>query len=120
MIIAKKRIKNQRFKKEKIFRKEDKVYLQTRNLNIKNEIKKLKHTTEDFFKVIRNIRNTVYKLNISNFTIYNVFNASLLNRIDERVSLTKTLEIKARKKEYKIREILKERKNKRRKKFLIS
>ena len=83
-------------------------------------MKKLKHTAESFFKVIRNIQNTVYKLNISNFQIHNVFNALLLSKTDERVSLTKTLEIKARKKEYKVRKILKERKNKRKSEFLIS
>ena len=111
LIIVKKRMKNQKSEKEKIFKKRNKVYLQTKNLNIKNEMKKLKHTAEDFFKVIRNIRNIVYELNILNFKIHNVFNASLLNKADERVSLTKTLEIKARKKEYKVREILEKRKN---------
>ena len=80
----------------------------------------MRYTEEDFFKIIKNIRNTVYELNILNFRIYNVFNASLLNKIDKRVSLTKTLEIKARKKEYKVRKILKKRKNKRKKEFLIS
>ena len=113
-------MKNQKFKKEKIFREENKVYLQTRNLDIKNEMKKLKHTAKDLFRVIRNIRNIAYELNILNFRIHNVFNASLLNKTDERVSLTKTLEIKARKKEYKVKEILEERKNKRKKEFLIS
>ena len=87
---------------------------------MKNEIKKLKHTTESFFKIIKNIRNTVYKLNISNFRIHNVFNASLLNKTDESVSLTKTFKIKARKKEYEVRKILKERKNRRKKEILIS
>ena len=76
-------------------------------------MKKLEHTTEDLFKVIKNIRNIVYELNISNFRIHNVFNASLLSKTDESVSLTRTLEIKARKKEYKVKKILKERKNKR-------
>ena len=120
MIIVKKRIKNQKFNKEKIFREKNKVYLQTRNFNIKNKIKKLKYTAEDLFKIIKNIQNTAYELNILNFKIHNVFNVSLLNKTDERVSLTKTLKIKARKKEYKIKEILKERKNKEKKKFLIS
>ena len=87
---------------------------------MKNEMKKLEHTTESFFKVIKNIRNTIYELNISNFRIYNVFNVSLLIKADERVSLTKTLEIKIRKRKYEVREILEERKNKKKKKFLIS
>ena len=83
-------------------------------------MKKLKHTAESLFKVIRNIRYTTYKLDILNFKIHNVFNAFLLNKADESVFLTKTLEIKTRKKEYKIREILSERKNKEKKEFLIS
>ena len=87
---------------------------------MKDEMKKLNHTAENLFKVIRNIRNTTYELNILNFRIYNVFNVSLLNKANERVSLTKTLKIKAREKEYEVREILKERKNKGRKEFLIS
>ena len=87
---------------------------------MKNEIKKLKHTAESFFRVIKNIRNTAYELNILNFKIHNVFNASLLSKTDECVSLTKTLEIKARKKEYEVEKILRERKNKRKKEFLIS
>ena len=115
LIIVKERIKDQKSKKEKIFKKEDKIYLQTRNFDMRNKIKKLKHTAENLFKIIRNIRNTVYELNISNFKIHNVFNASLLNKTDERVSLIKKLKTKARKKEYKVKEILKERKNKRKK-----
>ena len=120
LIIAKERIKDQKSEKKKTFKKEDKIYLQTRNLDIRDEMKKLKHTAESLFKVIRNIRNTVYELDISNFKIHNVFNASLLNKTDKRVSLTKTLEIRARKREYEVREILKERKNKRKKEFLVS
>ena len=83
-------------------------------------MKKLKHTAKKLFQVIRNIQNTTYKLKISNFKIHNVFNASLLNKADLSTFLTKTLKMKARKKEYKINEILRKRKNIRRKEFLIS
>ena len=83
-------------------------------------MKKLEYTAKKPFKVIKNIRNTTYELNILNFKIYKVFNAFLLNKADERISLAKSLEIRARKKEYEIREILRERKNKKKKKFLIS
>ena len=120
LIIVKERMKDQKSEKEKIFKKEDKIYLQTRNFNMRNEMKKLKHTAESFFKIIRNIQNTVYELNISNFKIHNVFNASLLNKTDERVFLITTLEIKTRKRKYKVRKILNKRKNKRRKEFLVS
>ena len=83
-------------------------------------MKKLRHTTEKLFRIIRNIQNTAYKLDILNFKIHNIFNAFLLKKADECISLTKTLEVKTRKKEYEIREILKERKNKKKKKFLTS
>ena len=113
-------MKDQKSKKEKIFKKENKVYLQTKNLDMKNEMKKLEHTAEDFFKIIKNIRNTAYELNISNFKIHNVFNASLLNKTDKSVSLTKTFEIKTREKKYEVKEILKERRNKKKREFLVS
>ena len=120
LIIVKEKIRNQRFKKEKIFKKEDKIYLQIRNLNLKEEIKKLKHTTKKSFQIIRNIRNTIYKLKISNFKIHNVFSTFLLSKADLSTFLTKILEMKIREKEYKISEILKERKIEKRKEFLIS
>ena len=113
-------MRNRKSKKKKIFKKEDKIYLQIRNLNLKEEMKKLKHTTKELFQVIRNIQNTTYKLNISNFKIHNVFNASLLNKADLNTSLTKILKIKTREKEYKISKILSKRKNIKRKEFLIS
>ena len=87
---------------------------------MKDEMKKLNHTIKKSFKIIRNIQNTTYELNILNFKIHNVFNASLLDKTNKRVSLIKTLEIKVREREYKIKEILKERKNKKRKEFLIN
>ena len=74
-------------------------------------MKKLKHTAKKFFRVIKNIRNTIYELKISNFKIHNVFSAFLLNRANLSTSLTKVLKIKAREKEYEISKILKERKH---------
>ena len=119
-MIVKEKMRSRKSEKEKIFKKEDKVYLQIRNLNLKEEIKKLKHTAKESFRMIRNIRNTTYKLEISKFKIHNVFSASLLNKADLSTSLTRTLRIKTRQKEYEINEILRERKYKKRKKFLIS
>ena len=83
-------------------------------------MKKLEHTAKESFRVIRNIRNTTYELKISNFKIHNVFSASLLNKADLSTSLTKTLRMKTKEKEYEISEILRKRKNKKRKEFLIS
>ena len=120
LMIVKEKMRNRKSEKEKIFKKEDKIYLQIRNLNLKEEMKKLKHTAERSFRVVRNIRNTIYKLKISNFKIHSVFSAFLLDRTDSSTSLTKILKVKIKEKEYEISEILKERKNMRRKKFLIS
>ena len=83
-------------------------------------MKKLEHTAKRSFQMIRNIRNTIYKLKILNFKIHNVFSASLLNKADLNTSLTKILKVKTKEKEYEISEILRERKNMRRKEFLIS
>ena len=120
LMIVKEKMRSQKSEKEKIFKKEDKVYLQIRNLNLKEEMKKLRHTAKESFQMIRNIRNTTYELEISNFKIHNVFSAFLLNKADLSTSLTKTLRVKTREKEYEISEILRKRKNMRRKKFLIS
>ena len=96
LMIAKEKMRSRKSEKEKIFKKEDKVYLQIRNLNLKEEMKKLRHTAKESFRVIRNIRNTTYELEISKFKIHNVFSASLLNKADLSTSLTKTLRIKTR------------------------
>ena len=80
-------------------------------------MKKLKHTAKRLFQMIKNIRKTTYELKILNFKIYNVFSVSLLNRADSSTFLTKILKIKARKKEYEMSEILRKRKNIRRKEF---
>ena len=120
LIIVKEKMRTRKSKKEKIFKKRNKVYFQIRNLNLKEEMKKLEHTAKESFRMIRNIRNTIYELEISNFKIHNIFNASLLNKADLNTSLTKILRMKTRKKEYEISEILRERKNMRRKEFLIS
>ena len=83
-------------------------------------MKKLKHTTKKSFQIIRNIRNTIYKLRISNFKIHNVFSASLLNKADLSTLLTKILKMKIKEKKYEISKILRKRKIKRRKEFLIN
>ena len=87
---------------------------------MKDEMKKLDYIAEKLFRVIKNTRNTTYELDISNFKVYNVFNAFLLDKADECASLTKTLKVKVREKEYKVRKILRKRKNKGKKEFLIS
>ena len=106
LLIVKKRIRNQKSEKKKIFKEEDKVYLQIKNLNLKKEMKKLRHTAKELFQVIKNIRNTTYKLNILNFKIHNVFNAFLLDKTDLNTFLTRTLRVKTKEKEYEVSKIL--------------
>ena len=96
------------------------MYLQIKNFNLKEEMKKLEHTAKKLFQMIRNIRNTTYELKILNFKIHNVFSASLLNKADLSTSLTKILKVKTKEKKYEISEILRERKNIKRKKFLMN
>ena len=54
-MIVKEKIRNQNSEKKKRFKKEDKIYLQIKDLNLEKEIKKLKHTVKELFWVIRNI-----------------------------------------------------------------
>ena len=49
LMIVKEKMRNRKSEKEKIFKKEDKIYLQIRNLNLKEEMKKLEHTAKKSF-----------------------------------------------------------------------
>ena len=49
LMIVKEKMRSRKSEKEKIFKKEDKVYLQIRNLNLKEEMKKLEHTAKKSF-----------------------------------------------------------------------
>ena len=106
--------------KERIFQKEDKVYLNIKNLNLKDEMKKLKHTAEELFLIKRNIKNVTYELRISGTKIHKTFNANNLILTNSAISVTKRLKVKNKKKEYEINKILSERKMKERTKFFIN
>ncbi len=48
----------------KLFRIEEKVYLQTNNICIKEKSKKLKHKSIESFKIKRNIKRLNYELDL--------------------------------------------------------
>ena len=106
--------------KERIFQKGDKVYLNTKNLNLKDEMKKLGHTAEGPFLVERNIKNVAYELRIPGTKIHKTFNANSLTLADPAIPVAKRLGVKNREKEYEVNKILGERKMKERTEFLIN
>ena len=113
-------MRKQNSERERIFQKEDKVYLSIKNLNLKDEMKKLRHTAEGPFLVERNIKNVAYELRISGTKIHKTFNANSLTKADPAIPVARGLEVKNREKEYEVNKILGERKNKGRTEFLIN
>ena len=113
-------MKKQNSEKKRTFQKEDKVYLNIKNLNLKDEMKKLRHTAKKSFLVKRNIKNVAYELRISGIKIHKTFNANSLIAADFIISVAKELEIKNRKKKYEVNKILGERKNRDRTEFFIN
>ena len=113
-------MKRQNSEKKRIFQKKDKIYLNIKNLNFKDEMKKLKHTVEGPFLVKRNIKNVAYELRISGTKIHKTFNANSLTLADSTISVAKGLEVKNREKKYEVNKILNERKVKERTEFFIN
>ena len=117
--ILKEKMRIQQEGKERLFNSGNKIYVQTKNLKLKDEMKKLRHTAKKSFRVIRNIKNTSYELEISNFSIHQTFYEVLLTRADSSTSLTKSLEAKVRKKEFEVEKVLGKRTRRDKKEFLI-
>ena len=113
-------MKKQYSGKERIFQKEDKIYLNIKNLNLKDEMKKLRHTTKESFLMQRNIKNVIYELRISETKIHKTFNANNFIMTDLTISITKNLGIKNREKKYEVNKILKEKKRKEQTEFFIN
>ena len=113
-------MKKQSSEKERVFQKEDKIYLNIKNLNLKNEIKKLKHIAKESFLIKRNIKNVTYELRISGTKIHKTFNANNLTLANLTISVAKELKVKNKKKKYEVNRILDERKIKERTEFLIN
>ena len=91
-----------------------------KNLNLKDEMKKLKHTAKESFLIKRNIKNVIYELRILKTRIYKTFNANSFILTNSAISVTKRLKVKNKKKKYEINKILSERKMKERIKFFIN
>ena len=94
--------------------------MNTKNLNLKDEIKKLKYTTKKPFLMKRNIKNVTYELRLSKIKIYKIFNANNFIFANSVISLTKELKIKNKEKKYEVNKILSERKIKKRTEFFIN
>ena len=96
------------------------MYLNIKNLNLKDEMKKLKHIAKESFLIERNIKNVIYELHISETKIHKTFNVNNLIMTNLTISVTKRLKVKNRKKKYEVNKILKKRKIKERTKFFIN
>ena len=94
--------------------------MNTKNLNLKDEMKKLKHTAKESFLIKRNIKNVIYELHISRIKIHKTFNVNSLIVTDFTISVIKRLKIKNKKKKYEVNKILSERKNRERTEFFIN
>ena len=113
-------MRKQNSEKKRIFQKENKVYLNIKNLNLKDEMKKLKHTAEGPFLMKKNIKNVVYELHISEIKMYKTFNANSLIKTNSIISIARRLGVKSKEKKYEVNKILKKRKNRERTEFFIN
>ena len=96
------------------------MYFNIKNLNLKDEMKRLSHTAEKSFLVKRHVKNVVYELRILKIRIYKTFNANSLTKTDSVISMTKKLEVRNKEKKYEVNKILSERKIRKRTEFLIN
>ena len=113
-------MRKQNLKKKRVFQKEDKVYLNTKNLNFKDEMKKLKHIAKESFLIKRNIKNVIYELRISETKIHKIFNVNSFIITNSVILITKKLKVKNKEKKYEINKILNERKQRERTEFFIN
>ena len=62
---------------------EDKIYVKTINIDLEKESKKLVKTVEESFKIIRNIKEQVFELDLFKETnIFSMFEKSFLIKTD--------------------------------------
>ena len=120
LILTREKMRKQNPGKERIFQKENKVYLSIKNLNLKDEMKKLRHTAKGPFLIKRNIKNVAYELRILETKIHKTFNVNSLIMTDLTISITKALKVKNKEKKYEVNKILEKRKVKRRTEFFIN
>ena len=64
---------------------EDKIYMKTINIDLKEESKKFAKTVEESFKISRNIKKRAFELDLSKETnIFSIFEKDLLIKADSQ------------------------------------
>ena len=85
----------------------DKIYVKATNIDLKKESKKLVKTIEESFKIIRNIKEQAFELDLFKRTnIFSVFEGSLLIKTDPHEKIQDTWNRNDRKNEYTIKRIV--------------
>ena len=86
---------------------EEKVYLRTDNIHVKQRSKKLNNKSIKLFKVKRNIKGLSYKLDLlKEMQIHSVFHAFMLQCYNQSIPLQTTETSVKSDKEYKVENIL--------------
>jgi len=86
---------------------EERVYLRTNNIHVKQRSKKLNNKSIEPFKVKRNIKRLSYKLDLlKRMQIHSVFYASMLQCCNQFISLQITETSVKPDKEYQVENIL--------------
>jgi len=93
--------------KVKSFEVEEKVYLQTNNIKIKQKSKKLNHKSIEPFMIKRNVKNLSYELDLSTkMRIHLIFHTFMLQHCDQTISTQITETLIESDNEYKVKAIL--------------
>jgi hypothetical protein len=88
----------------KSFMVEERVYLRTNNIHVKQRSKKLNNKSIELFKVKRNIKGLSYKLDLlKKMQIHSIFHASMLQCCNQFISLQIIKTFVELNKEYKLR-----------------
>jgi len=96
--------------KVKSFVIEERVYLRTDNIHVKQRSKKLNNKSIKPFKIKRNIKRLSYKLNLlKKMRIHSIFHALMLQRCNQFIPLQITETFVELDKEYQVENILKKR-----------
>jgi len=94
----------------KPFMVEERVYLKTNNIHVKQRSKKLNNKSIEPFKIKRNIKRISYKLNLlKKMQIHLVFHASMLQCCNQFIPLQTTETSVKSDKEYQVKNILEKR-----------
>jgi len=89
---------------------EERVYLRTNNIHIKQRSKKLNNKSIESFKIKRNIKGLSYKLDLlKKMQIHSIFHASMLQCCNQFIPLQTTEMSVESDKEYQVENILKKR-----------